>query len=400
MKKMQIIEGINYELDELTGTAKVVKSEEKYTGDITIPSTVTDGNFKKYKVTSIGNYAFEESVFSDCEGLTSIIIPDSITSIDEGAFCWCKGLISVIIPDSVISIGKYAFFGCKRLASIDIPDGVTVIGKSAFYGCDGLTTIKIPDSLTSIEKLTFYGCKGHTSVKIPNNVSSIEKSAFWVDEYGVLFSADKTILFEAPKGLKEYIIPDGTKVIGQYAFSDTSETLECVLFPDSVEIIENYAFLPAGGQWKKMDSIEIPNSVNIIGKDAFRNIEKLKYNGNASGYPWGAKFVKDNKPHYVRCWVDPKRLGLVYTGEMLNGKPHGKGGYYDLRGTPREEGTYYYGKLVNGDRWTSRGERYSPSGDTWNGYGTGVDSEGNVYTGKWIFGHTEEEFDELWHEIN
>ena len=58
------------------------------------------------------------------------------------------------------------------------------------------------------------------------------------------------------------------------------------------------------------------------------------------------------------------------------------------------------GKLVDGDRWTSRGERYSPSGDTWNGYGTGVDSEGNVYTGKWFFGHTKEEFDELWDEIN
>ncbi len=129
------------------------------------------------------------------------------------------------------------------------------------------------------------------------NVSKIVNDAFdksllklirrdtWTDEYGVVFSADKTILFEAPKGLKKYIIPDGTKVIGQYAFSDTSETLECVLFPDSVEIIENYAFSPAGGQWKKMDSIKIPNSVNIIGKEAFKNMKELKYKGNASGYP-------------------------------------------------------------------------------------------------------------------
>ena len=205
------------------------------------------------------------------------------------------------------------------------------------------------------------------------------------------------------KNSNELLIND--KFINEFEtkFKTFDECIEYIKQFIPKNIIENYAFSPAGGQWKKMKSIEIPNSVTFIGEDAFRNIEELKYKGNASGYPWGAKSVIDNKPHYVRYWDDPetRKRGLIYTGEMMNGKPHGKGGYYDrLSGTPHEEGTYYYGKLVSGDRWTSRGERYSPSGDTWNGYGTGVDSEGNVYTGKWIFGHTEEEFDELWHDIN
>ncbi len=221
----------------------------------------------------------------------------------------------------------------------------------------------------------------------------------WTDEDGVVFNADKTILLKAPKGLKEYIIPDGTKVIGEYAFSETSDTLECVLFPESVKVIEHCAFSPKGGRWSKLESIGIPNSVMTIDKKAFLNTKKLIYKGDAEGWPWGADVVIDNKKHYVDLY--PYSGYLIYQGEIMNGVPHGKGGVYDrYSGTPFEKGTYYKGKLVDGDRWTSRGERYSPSGDTWNGYGTGVDSEGNVYTGKWVFGHTKEEFDELWDEIN
>ncbi len=415
------IDGINYELDELTGEAKVVKSEEKYTGDITIPSSVIEANVNKYKVTSIG-----ESAFSNCEGLTSIKIPNSVTSIGEWALFGCEGLTSVIIPDSVTSIGEHAFDSCEGLTTIDIPNSVTNMETCVFHRCKGLTSVTIPDSVisigdcafsdcehltsvvihdgvTSIGERAFSGCKGLTSVIIPDSVTSIGEKAFegrlirretWVDEYGVVFSADKTILFEAPKGLKEYIIPDGTKAISQYAFSDTSETLECVLLPDSVKVIENHAFAPASGEWKKMTSIEIPDGVSIIGKEAFLNVKELKYKGKATGYPWGAKV--DEHKH-----TNPAIGPYEYCGEMLNGVPHGQGGYYDrYSGTPLEEGYYCNGKLVDGYGYTNIGVRYSKGGDTWNGWGSGLDSEGNPYTGNWYWGHTEEEFGELWNEIN
>ena len=57
-------------------------------------------------------------MFSGCTGLTSITIPDSITSIGAYAFSGCTGLTSITIPNSVTSIVTYAFYGCKGLKSV------------------------------------------------------------------------------------------------------------------------------------------------------------------------------------------------------------------------------------------------------------------------------------------
>ena len=114
----------------------------------------------------------------DGEEVTSLVIPDGVTSIGNYAFDSCSGLTSITIPDSVTSIGDYAFCGCSGLASVTIPDGVTSIGNSAFRFCSGLTSITILDSVTSIGNNTFENCSGLTSIMIPNNVTNIGRSAF------------------------------------------------------------------------------------------------------------------------------------------------------------------------------------------------------------------------------
>ena len=86
---------------------------------------------------------------------TDIIIPDQIeelpvTSVGDSAFSECRGLTSITIPNSVTSIGNYAFDLCNSLTSIAIPDRLTNIGDWAFHGCDSLTNITFPDSVTSI----------------------------------------------------------------------------------------------------------------------------------------------------------------------------------------------------------------------------------------------------------
>ena len=102
--------------------------------------------------------------FYNCSGLTSVAIPDGVTSIGGEAFKNCSGLTSITIPDSVTSIGVAAFRNCSGLTSITIPDSETSIGGSAFEDCSGLTSIIIPNSVTSIGNFAFWNCSGLTTV--------------------------------------------------------------------------------------------------------------------------------------------------------------------------------------------------------------------------------------------
>ena len=88
-------------------------------------------------------------------------------------------LTSVTIPENITSIGRCAFSGCEELTSITIPDSVTSIGSAAFEHCSRLTSIVIPDSVTSIDHWTFQYCTGLTSATIGNGVKSISRYAFW-----------------------------------------------------------------------------------------------------------------------------------------------------------------------------------------------------------------------------
>ncbi len=141
------VDGIRYETTSST-TVSVMGSNP---GDVVIPSTVSY-NSQTYNVTSIGLMAF---FYSD---LTSITIPNSVTSIGDHAFGYCSGLTSITIPNSVTSIGRGAFQNCSGLTSITIPNGVTSIGNYAFSDCSGLTSITIPNSVTSIGNDAFYYC--------------------------------------------------------------------------------------------------------------------------------------------------------------------------------------------------------------------------------------------------
>ena len=103
--------------------------------------------------TIIGNYAFY-----DCSSLTSITLPNSVTSIGSGAFSSCSSLTSITLPNSVTSIGEMAFAWCSSLTSITIPNSVKNIGGEAFWYCSSLTSITIPNSVKSIRFNAFYAC--------------------------------------------------------------------------------------------------------------------------------------------------------------------------------------------------------------------------------------------------
>ncbi len=125
--------------------------------------------------------------FTGCSSLTSIVIPDSVTSIGDYAFYNCSSLTSIVIPDGVTSIGDWAFYGCSSLTSIVIPDGVTSIGGAAFCNCSSLTNITIPDSVTSIKSISsfigaFNGCSSLTSINFQGSMKqwkAIDKGIGW-----------------------------------------------------------------------------------------------------------------------------------------------------------------------------------------------------------------------------
>ena len=198
---MEPTEGIIYDISD-DGTYAMVVGYEGSATKIKIADA-----YEGLPVKTIYNYAFYGN-----KAITSVIIPDSVTSIGVGAFVVCDRLTSVVIPGSVTSIGDEAFGGCFSLTSVEIPDSVTSIGDLAFYGCtniivnegnkyyksidgnlytkDEKTLIQyaigkqdksfiVPDSVTSIGKYVFYNCTGLTSVEIPDSVTSIGESAFY-----------------------------------------------------------------------------------------------------------------------------------------------------------------------------------------------------------------------------
>ncbi len=325
------VDGIYYNINGNEATVTYYGSSpydasHSYSGSVVIPATVTYSG-TTYPVTAIGN-----SAFSDCSGLISIDIPNSVTSIGGGAFYNCSGLTSIAIPNSVTSIGSGAFFYCSSLTSIDIPNSVTEIGMNAFNSCTGLTSIvmpeyltkinegtfsdctsltgiDIPDSVTEIGNFAFYKCSGLTSIDIPNSVTEIGINAFYsctgltsidipnsVTSIGVSAFCNCTgltsIVVESgnPKydsrnncnaiietasntlivGCENTIIPNTVTAIGNSAF-DNFSGLTSIDIPNSVTSIGDEAFWGCSG----LTSITIPNSVTFIGDGAFHDCTGL-----------------------------------------------------------------------------------------------------------------------------
>jgi hypothetical protein len=108
----------------------------------------------------------------------SYTVPETVTFIAEYAFQNCGGLTSVhFSPSSLLTgIGQRGFSGCSNLKSIVLPESVISIEESAFGWCSSLESIVIPEKITSIERYTFYGCNSLESVtpQLTLNVRELE----------------------------------------------------------------------------------------------------------------------------------------------------------------------------------------------------------------------------------
>jgi|GEM_PF-3887637 len=239
---------------------------EPTTENVVLPSSVYhDGSY-------FDSYSIHRNAFLNCVNMSSVIIPESVSSIGENAFLGCRGLVSVVLPDSVTSIGQGAFMNCTGLISINIPDSVHTIESSAFLGCYRLVEICCsylwadtddwvngglmqnaknvysPDSgesiLTEVEvadgSLVFAkneeGCWLMSadiyggSITLP---SSVDLNGCYVESYSIHGYA-----FSFCENLTSIVIPDSVTIIGYNSFHGCT-SLESIYIGKSAQNVQN-----------------------------------------------------------------------------------------------------------------------------------------------------------------
>ena len=264
-----------------------------YSGEVIIPETVTYSG-KTYSVTAIGDNTFCGS------GLTSIIVPNTITSIGSNAFLgtpWYNNQ-----PDGIVYAGPVAYKYKGTMldgTSIILRDGTVSITNSAFYGCSGLTSITIPNSVTSIGDGAFSYCSGLNTITIENGNPVYDSRD---NCNAIIHTSDNKII----AGCKNTIIPNTvTSIDGQELTLHVNDE-----GPDTYEYDGYGAFSGI-----EMESLTIPVNITNIGHGAFSGsyIKKIYYNSLDCGSYYYVPGAPHAEPVYsypfASCCADEFIIG-------------------------------------------------------------------------------------------
>jgi putative transposon-encoded protein len=213
----------------------------------------------------------------------TVVLPDSVTSIEDGAFMKNKELTEVIIGPNVTNIGKSAFIDCFVLRTVNIPDSVVNIGDDAFMNCYGLTNITIGNGVTNIRSRTFATPMrwlappgpSLSDVVIPDSVTNISESAFRSSGVvNVVIGRGVTNIgksaFNSCDKLETISFGERVVQIGEEAFMGCS-ALKAIVIPDSVVSVQNWAF----GKCAGVTNVTIGKGVLEIKGSAFRGCASL-----------------------------------------------------------------------------------------------------------------------------
>ena len=229
------------------GTDLVLPSNVRYIGNVFDGNSEITSVVLPEGITSIPAYAF-----ADCLEMKSLTLPDSLIYIDDSAFSFCVSLESITIPANVEHIGNYAFKGCYQITSVVIPSGVTYIGWEAFAFCDELASVTIPVSVSYIGEGAFLDTPWFEGLTVPYVVVG--------DGVLIKFNGSGTTA----------TVPDGVRHVSN-AFAGNS-TLTSVTLPEGVRSIGDLAFY----ECEALESFTFPSSIREIGWCAFEDCYSLQ----------------------------------------------------------------------------------------------------------------------------
>lgn len=287
MKKLWIFK------EQSDGTLMLTKYKGEET-DIIIPDHIG-----KKSVTRLDHYLFSVIKYGEgripadrqkvMESITSVSIPDSISSVGRWLFRGCKGLqdkngfvivrgvlydyfgnaANLIIPEGVKEIDDDVFKDNSAMKctmkSVTIPASTEIINLSSFYDCRGLEQLIFNDGIKIIGPSAFSFCSSLVSVNLPGSLKTIEDSAFSFCEKLREVSLSNGLVeigshaFSCCKNLRHINIPESVAVIGEWAFSNCEKLREVNISHGLVEIGQ-YAF----NNCKNLRKIKIPASVTAI----------------------------------------------------------------------------------------------------------------------------------------
>ena len=255
----------------VSGTNATITAYSGTASTLSIPSTIGG-----YTVTAIGKSAFEycssletvtlpatlikiESYAFNSSGITTIKIPEGVTTIEEHAFSNCSYLKKVIIPSTITSMGTAIFENCINLSSVSIAEGTkyVTLGSGAFRNCTSLQTITIPGNYITIGRGAFYGCSGLKSATWKNSGSAIANQKL------------EQSAFEYCSSLESVSLPTTLSTIGNYAFNSSGITT--IKIPEGVTAIEEHAF----SNCSYLKKVIIPSTITSMGTDVFENCINL-----------------------------------------------------------------------------------------------------------------------------
>lgn len=262
------VDGLYYSVIDQSGPfVSVVSGDVKYSGDLTIPNTVTyEGT--TYTVTEMGS-----SAFYGCVGLASIVINDHIKTIPYYAFGDCTNLEEVTLGKRVEKFGMRAFINCTSLSSINLNDNIVAFeGGGTFAGCTSLTNVVIGSNVRKMEGSEFSGCTDLKTLEIHEGATVIGSESF-----------------EGCTALKQVDIPNSVQELGSSAFNGCT-SLESVVIGDNVKTIPYYAF----GGCTNLEKVTLGKRVEKFGMRAFINctsLSSINLNDNIVAFEGGGTFA-------------------------------------------------------------------------------------------------------------